>query len=93
MTFVIEVVAEHFHITSADILSSKKDKFIALPRQIAMYLSSEYTSYITQRVSESFKKDHSTVISNVKKIKELRETDRELDETIKILINKINPDV
>ncbi len=91
--FIIEVVAEHFHITPSDILSSKKDKYIALPRQIAMYLSSEYTSYITQRIGESFKKDHSTVISNVKKIRDMRENDRELDETIKILINKINPDI
>jgi chromosomal replication initiator protein len=91
--FIIEVVAEHYHITAPDILSLKKDKSIALPRQIAMYLTSEYTDCITSRIGEAFNKDHSTVIYNVKKIKEMREKDRELDETIKILINKLNPDM
>ncbi|MBR4343644.1 MAG: chromosomal replication initiator protein DnaA [Lachnospiraceae bacterium] len=91
--FIIEVVAEHFHISVSDILSLKKDKEIALPRQIAMYLTSEYTGCITSRIGEAFNKDHSTVIYNVKKIKFARETDRALDETIRVLINKINPDI
>ena len=91
--FIIDVVAEHYHITSSDILSLKKDKAIALPRQIAMYLTSEFTGYNISRIGEAFNKDHSTVIYNVKKIKELRKTDHELDETIKVLINKINPDM
>ena len=91
--FIIEVVAEHYHITAPDILSLKKDKSIALPRQIAMYLTSEYTDCITSRIGEAFNKDHSTVIYNVNKIKKMREKDRELDETIKILINKLNPDI
>ena len=91
--FIIDVVAEHFHITASDILSKKKDKLIAVPRQIAMYLTSEYTDFITSRIGEAFERDHSTVIHNVDKINTLRQTDPRLDETIKVLINKINPDM
>ncbi|MCR5205940.1 MAG: chromosomal replication initiator protein DnaA [Lachnospiraceae bacterium] len=91
--FIIGVVAEHFHISPNDILSSKRDKVIAVPRQIAMYLSNEYTGFTTTKIGEIFGRDHATVIHNINKIKELRPKDISMDETIKVLINKINPDV
>ncbi|MBO4510681.1 MAG: chromosomal replication initiator protein DnaA, partial [Lachnospiraceae bacterium] len=89
----ISVVAEHFHFSPNDILSSKRDKAIAIPRQIAMYLSSEYTNSTTSKIGEIFGRDHSTVIHNVGKIADNRTKDIQLDETIKVLINKINPDI
>ena len=91
--FIIGVVAEHFHFSPSDILSSKRDKVIAVPRQIAMYLSSEYTNSTTSKIGEIFDMDHATVIHNVKKIADSRTKDLQLDETIKVLINKINPDI
>ncbi|MBR5179870.1 MAG: chromosomal replication initiator protein DnaA [Lachnospiraceae bacterium] len=91
--FIISVVAEHFHFSPNDILSSKRDKAIAIPRQIAMYLSSEYTNSTTSKIGEIFGRDHSTVIHNVGKIADNRTKDIQLDETIKVLINKINPDI
>ncbi len=91
--FIIDGVAEPYHITSSDILSLKKDLTLAIPRPIAMYMTSAFTGYNISRIGEAFNKDHSTVIYNVKKIKDLRKTDHELDETIKVLINKINPDM
>ena len=91
--FIISVVAEHYHMSPSEILSSKKTKDIALPRQIAMYLSNEYTDYTISKIGEIFEKDHSTVIHNVDKIKALRQKDMNIDETIRVLINKINPDV
>ena len=90
--FIIGVVAEHFHLSTADILSIKRDKTKSYPRQIAMYLSSEYTDYTISNIGKIFGKDHSTVSHNVDKIKAEIQTNRELDETIKILINKINPE-
>jgi len=91
--FIINVVAEHFHVNEADILSTKRNKEIAFPRQIAMYLSSEYTDYNIQRISEVFEKDHSTIIHNINKIKKDSENNKDLKEMLNILINKINPDM
>ena len=91
--FIISVVAEHFHLSPNDILSSKRDKSIAVPRQIAMYLSSMYTGSTTSKIGEIFGKDHSTVIHNVNKITDQLLKDMSLQESIKVITNKINPDV
>jgi chromosomal replication initiator protein len=91
--FIISVVAEHYHMSPSDILSSKRDKAIAVPRQIAMYLCSEYTDNTISKIGEIFGRDHATVIHNVKKIKTDRSKDFSLEETIKVLTNKINPDI
>ena len=90
--FIIDVVAEHFSIHPSEILSKKRDKSKAGPRQIAMYLSSEYTDYTISKIADVFGKDHATVIHNVKKIKEDLPNDSDLNETLKVLTNKINPD-
>ncbi|MCR5727986.1 MAG: chromosomal replication initiator protein DnaA [Lachnospiraceae bacterium] len=91
--FIIDVVAEHYGMNPSDILSKKRDKNNALPRQIAMYLSSEYTDCTISKIGSVFGKDHTTVMHNVKKIKQDREKDVSLDETLKVLTNKINPDI
>ena len=80
-------------MSPSDILSSKRDKAIAVPRQIAMYLCSEYTDNTISKIGEIFGRDHATVIHNVKKIKTDRSKDFSLEETIKVLTNKINPDI
>lgn len=91
--FIIEVVAEHFNVSINDILSEKRDKSIALPRQIAMYLSKQYTSYNISEIGKVFNKDHSTVISNTKKIDELVKTNTDVSNNVAVLTNKINPDI
>ncbi|MCQ2497171.1 MAG: chromosomal replication initiator protein DnaA [Lachnospiraceae bacterium] len=91
-SFIIEVVSEHYHLTTSDILSTKRDKQTSVPRQIAMYLSKEYTDNTTSNIGKVFGKDHSTVIHNIDAIKKRIKTDTELAEDIRILTNKLNPD-
>lgn len=90
--FIIEVVSEHFHVSVNDILSEKRDKKTAIPRQIAMYLSVQYTKYNMSEISKIFKKDHSTVHSNISRIEKLMKENVELSENINVLTNKINPE-
>lgn len=90
--FIIEVVAEQFNFSVNDILSKKRDKSVAVPRQIAMYLADAYTDYTITSIAKIFDKDHSTVIHNVKTIKSKIDNDKEIADAVQVLVNKINPD-
>ncbi len=65
---IIKLVAEHFNITPADIISQKRNKELVYPRQIVMYLCRSMLDIPLQQVGGYLgKRDHSTVISGVKK--------------------------
>ena len=49
---IMDVVAEHYNISVSDIISKKKNKEIANPRQICMYLSRKYTDYSLQNIGK-----------------------------------------
>ncbi|HWZ65190.1 MAG TPA: chromosomal replication initiator protein DnaA [Patescibacteria group bacterium] len=66
---VIEKTARHFQVELIDILSPKRDKYIALPRQVAMYLlRSELHLSFPKIANELGRKDHTTAIHSVDKI-------------------------
>lgn len=89
---IIDTVAEHYHISPDDIKSSKRNKEIAYPRQICMYLCRKMTADSLQAVGNSLgKKDHTTIIHGEKKISDDLKHDENLKNTIDILIKKINP--
>lgn len=89
---IIDTVAEHYNISPDDIKSSKRNKEIAYPRQICMYLCRKMTADSLQSVGNSLgKKDHTTIIHGEKKISDDLKHDENLKNTIDILIKKINP--
>lgn len=89
---IIETVAEHYHISPDDIKSSKRNKEIAYPRQICMYLCRKMTADFPAGCGNSLgKKDHTTIIHGEKKISDDLKHDENLKNTIDILIKKINP--
>jgi chromosomal replication initiator protein len=66
---VIEKTARHFQVDTVEILSPKRDKHIALPRQVAMYLlRSELHLSFPKIANELGRKDHTTAIHSVEKI-------------------------
>lgn len=90
-----DMVAEHFNINKEDIISSKKSKNIAFPRQIFMYLCRVMTSMSLDEIGAYLGgKDHSTILYGCKKIEELynEKSDYKLNNDIDILIKKISPD-
>lgn len=90
--FIIEVVAEHYHITPSDITGKKKSRDIAFPRQICMYLCKELTDTALQGIGKILgDRDHSTIIHGIEKVKEDLKSDEALNNTIDVLIKKINP--
>ena len=89
---IIDTVAEHYNISPDDIKSTKRNKEIAYPRQICMYLCRKMTADSLQAVGNSLgKKDHTTIIHGEKKISDDLKHDENLKNTIDILIKKINP--
>lgn len=87
---IINIVSEHENISVPDILSKKRDKDIALARQIAMYLSRKYTSMSSTDIAAVFEKDHSTVLHAIKKVEEIIETDPLKAADINTIVKKLN---
>lgn len=93
--YIIETVADHFHISTNDLLSSKRSNNISHPRQICMYLCCELTNNTLDIIKKHLnRKDHSTIIhgrDNIKKLLEDEDTNAKLAKDVDILIKKINP--
>ena len=69
-------VAEYYKIKVADVLSKRRSRSVARPRQVAMALSKELTNHSLPEIGDAFGgRDHTTVLHACKKIVELQETD------------------
>ncbi|MDR2877700.1 MAG: chromosomal replication initiator protein DnaA [Chromatiales bacterium] len=69
-------VAEYYKIRYADLMSKRRSRSVARPRQIAMALAKELTKHSLPEIGEAFGgRDHTTVLHACRKIAELRETD------------------
>ena len=69
-------VAEYYKIKISDLLSKRRSRSVARPRQVAMALSKELTNHSLPEIGDAFGgRDHTTVLHACKKIVELQETD------------------
>jgi len=85
------IVAVYFNLNIQEMLSPRRSRSLARPRQIAMYLAKKYTTNSLPEIGRKFSnRDHTTVIHAVKKIDELIKNDNEIKhsitEIIKILL-------
>jgi chromosomal replication initiator protein len=84
---IIKTVAEYYKVKVADIMSQRRSRSVARPRQMAMALSKELTNHSLPEIGEAFGgKDHTTVLHACRKIKELAETTIDVAEDYKNLI-------
>jgi chromosomal replication initiator protein len=80
-------VADYFKIKLSDLLSKRRNRTVARPRQMAMCLAKEFTSHSLPEIGEAFGgRDHTTVLHACRKIAELRESNADLAEDYKNLI-------
>jgi chromosomal replication initiator protein len=87
-----EAVAAHYRLTVARLTSSSREQKVAQPRQVAMYLCRELADETLQTIAEKFnKKDHTTVIAAVERVKELMAGDAELRGEVDLLIGRLAP--
>jgi chromosomal replication initiator protein len=79
-------VAEHFSIRLSDMSSPRRARAVARPRQVAMYLAKQLTTRSLPEIGRKFGgRDHTTVMHAVRKIEELRASDRSFAEDIDLL--------
>jgi chromosomal replication initiator protein len=81
-----KLVASHYSVTRADILSSRRTATVVKPRQIAMYLAKTLTLRSLPEIGRRFGgRDHTTVLHAVRKIEGLSHADRSLNDELELL--------
>jgi chromosomal replication initiator protein len=85
-----KTVADYFKVRGADLLSQRRNRSIARPRQIAMALAKELTRHSLPEIGDAFGgRDHTTVLHACKRIKELRESDQRISEDYSNLLRTL----
>lgn len=85
-----KIVAEYFKIKLSDILSKRRSRSVARPRQIAMALAKELTTHSLPEIGEAFGgRDHTTVLHACRKIKELQESSSDVREDYSNLLRQL----
>jgi len=83
-------VAEYYKIKITDLLSKRRSRSVARPRQVAMALSKELTNHSLPEIGDAFGgRDHTTVLHACRKIAELRELDADIREDYKNLLRTL----
>ena len=76
-----KTVADYFKIRVAELLSKRRSRSVARPRQIAMALAKELTNHSLPEIGDAFGgRDHTTVLHACRRITALRETEKRVDE-------------
>ncbi|MCB1645308.1 MAG: chromosomal replication initiator protein DnaA [Pseudomonadales bacterium] len=85
-----KTVADYYKIRIADLHSKSRSRSVARPRQVAMALAKELTNHSLPEIGDSFGgRDHTTVLHAVRKVDELRESNRDINEDYNNLLRKL----
>ena len=83
-------VADYYNLRLSDLLSARRSRTIARPRQVAMYLSKILTTRSLPEIGRKFGgRDHTTVIHAVKRIEGLRDSDSAIQEEVDLLTRSL----
>lgn len=83
-------VAEYYKIKLAELMSKRRSRSVARPRQVAMALAKELTNHSLPEIGDSFGgRDHTTVLHACRKIKEMREIDADIREDYQNLLRSL----
>ena len=86
-----KTVAEYYKIKMADLLSKRRSRSVARPRQLAMALSKELTNHSLPEIGDAFGgRDHTTVLHACRKIEQLKEESHDIKEDYSNLIRTLS---
>ncbi len=86
-----KTVAEYYKIKMSDMLSKRRSRSVARPRQMAMALSKELTNHSLPEIGDAFGgRDHTTVLHACRKIEQLREESHDIKEDYSNLIRTLS---
>lgn len=87
---IFDVIVDHFSVPATDLKGNSRRREISMARQIGMYLMRHHTGLSLPKIGEEFGgKDHTTVMYSCEKIEKLKETDRDLSQTLRQLNDRI----
>jgi chromosomal replication initiator protein len=85
-----KTVADYYKVRMADLLSKRRSRSVARPRQVAMALAKELTSHSLPEIGDAFGgRDHTTVLHACKRIKELRASEQRITEDYSNLLRTL----
>jgi len=85
-----KTVADYYKVRMADLLSKRRSRSVARPRQVAMALAKELTSHSLPELGDAFGgRDHTTVLHACKRIKELRDSEQRIKEDYSNLLRTL----
>lgn len=91
---IIRTVAAYYNVTVTDVLSHRRTADIMRPRQVAMFVAKQLTRHGLPTIGRHFGgRDHTTILSGVRKMARLREMDPDLSAQIEELIGLLSPAV
>ena len=82
-------VAGHYRLSCEEMLSTRRARAVARPRQVAMYLAKALTTRSLPEIGRRFERDHTTVLHAVRTVERLRVEDGELDADLRQLIGEL----
>lgn len=83
-------VSTYFDLKPLEMVSARRARAVARPRQIAMYLAKRLTTRSLPEIGRKFGgRDHSTVIHAVRRIEELRDSDHDVDSAVRLLLRDL----
>ncbi len=83
-------VSKYYNIRETDLMSARRTRSLARPRQIAMALAKELTQHSLPEIGQSFGKDHTTVLHACRKIAELKKDDIAIREDYEKLLRQLS---
>ena len=85
-----KTVADYYQLRMADLLSARRTRSLARPRQVAMALAKELTEHSLPEIGDAFAgRDHTTVLHACRVVRDLREADGKLREDWEKLVRKL----
>ncbi len=86
-----KTICDYYQVRNSDLLSKKRNRSIARPRQVAMFLSKKMTRHSLPEIGEAFGgRDHTTVLHAFRKVTELSKSDNRIEEDIKHLTRALS---
>ncbi len=89
VAMIRDIICTHFSLEPQQIRSRSRKRDVALPRQIAMYLSRKYTDSSLQVIGRAFDRDHATVLHSVRKIEKQMAVSGKFRSQVKYLASQL----
>lgn len=86
-----EAVCARYAVTMHHLLSDRRARCVARPRQVAMYLAHELTGRSLPVIGRAFNRDHTTIMHGIRQIRLLAEADADFGERVAALLCELRP--